>query len=349
MEPWQIAIAAAAGGALLLASRGGSSEERSDSGGFGADSGGFGADSDVERASNVQSREALYGLPEPPTALAAEIYGMSEAEISAELDEIAQRLVPAVMTRVGPNTWRYVRKQLEHVSAGVARIYGPDNAYFPVPASVGQAERAASISVLNEITFEINKEAHLRWETMTRWKPASSGNLYTMGALEADWVNYIETVKEFTEAGVYGGSLTAGTWTEYLFLFPNSGERWPLIAPTVQEIIESEKKIAVAPNTAVNTYGKNAGPWYLGPSGDGGAINATQLAMSIAGTAGEAEMAASAEGLEAGWRAAQGAARQVLARKFTNALVPLSRASIQERGTPLIWDFACDPRGECRG
>jgi len=339
MEPWQIAIAAAAGGALLL-SRGGT-QERS--------SGGFGADSDVERASHVRSREELYGLPEPPTALAAEIYGMPEAEVSAELDEIAQRLVPAVMTTIGPNTWRYVRKQLEQVSAGVARIYGPDNAYFPVPASVGQAERAASISVLNEITFEINKEAHLRWETMTRWKPASSGNLYTMGALEADWVNYIETVKEFTEAGVYGGSLTAGTWTEYLFLFPNSGERWPRIAPTVQEIIESEKKIAVAPNTAVNTYGKNAGPWYLNPSGDPGAINATQLAMSIAGTAGEAEMAASAEGLEAGWRAAQGAARQVLARKFTNALVPLSRASIEERDTPLIWDFACDPRGECRG
>lgn len=331
METWQLVLAAALGGAALLSTGTPTRREGSSSGPSG------------QAQTFVEMREELYGLPEPPLALAAEVYGIPEAEISAELDDISRRLAPAFLPRVTTDSWRYVRGILDRVSGSVARIYGPDNAYFPSPVPVGTAARAASVNVLNEIAFEVAKEDHLRYEMATSFRPPEIESLYTTGALEAEWIGYIHVIADFSR---YAPRFSR--WVEYLFLFPGSGERWPRISPVVTGVDERRKHIFVSDNAPVSQYGKNAGPWYLRAS-DPGAINATQLAMTLAGTAGEGEMAASAEGLEAGWQTAQGAARQVLVRKFTNALVALSMAGVEE-GIPLLWDFECDPVvGECRG
>lgn len=329
MEPWQLALAAAAGGALLLTSRGDDTQ-----------SGGGGGETLPETV-----REGLYGLPDPPIAIAGEIYGLSEEEISAQLDDYASRLVGSGMFRtITGETEAFLREQLEVISGLVARIYGPDTAYFPPPSNTEAFTGSASPSVLNEILFEISREAYRRqrmYQEGVGFVPEEVENLYTTGALEAEWIGYMRTLQSFLRGKV----TEAYRLPEQLYLAPGVGEKWSEVQPFVSRTDRGTIYIS-APNY-IGLMRSVAGPWYLAPDDD--TQRASAIVARLCAAAGERSMAQSVEGLEAGWRSSQGAGRAVLVRKLANAVVYLLR-NITESGI-TIWHFACDQeaRSNCPG
>jgi len=323
MEPWQIAIAAAAGGALLLTSRGGE----------GGDDGGG--------TLSERMRERLYGLPNPPFEVAGEIYGLSESEMAEQLEEYAERLAPAYLRRVTPQTQRAVYDQLVTISALVARIYGPDNSYFGIPGSAEGFTGTVNAQTLNEILFEISRENYQRQHAFQQgvlFMPAAIESVYTTGALEAEWTGYMRTLKEFLRGEAFAGKIYNAV--EQLYLAPGVGTKWPDVDRYVTRT--QDGGIYLSAPDYIGLVRSVAGPWELGPS-DPGIPRASSIVANLFALAGEREMATSASALQAGWNGAQGVAKQVLVRKLTNAVVPLS-TRMREAGEPL-WRFRCDLRG----
>lgn len=329
MEPWQLGLAAIAGGALLLTSRG----ENEGPGGGGGET------------LPETVREDLYGLPDPPIAVAGEIYGLSEEEISAQLDEYASRLTGSGMFRtVTGETEAFLREQLEVISGLVARIYGPDTAYFPPPSDTEILTGSAPAAVLNEILFEISREAYRRQRTYQEgvsFVPEEVENLYTTGALEAEWIGYMRTLQSFLRGKV----TEAYRLPEQLYLSPGVGEKWSEVQPYVSRVDRGTIYISAPNYTGLRR--SIAGPWYLASDDD--TRRASAIIARLCAAAGERSMAQSVEGLESGWRSSQGAAREVLVRKLANAVVYFLR-NIPESGI-TIWHFVCDQeaRSNCPG
>ena len=335
MEPWQLALIAAAGGALLLSSGGGGD------GGDGGDSGGGGTLPE-------RWREDLYGLPDPPLEVAGEIYGLSESEMVEQLEEYAERLAPAYLRRVTPQTQRAVYNQLVAISALVARIYGPDNSYFGIPGSAEGFTGTVNAQTLNNILGEISRENYHRQQTFQQgvnFMPAAIESAYTTGALEAEWTGYMRTLNEFLRGDAFkGGNIYYAV--EHLYLAPGVGNRWSSIERYV-----TRTQPPSPPNRGgiyidhPQYFGGFTnlvrGPWQLGPR-DPGIPRASSMVANLFALAGEREMATSASALQAGWNGAQGVAKQVLVRKLTNAVVPLI-TQMKEAGEPL-WIFKCDAR-----
>lgn len=328
MEPWQLAAVAAAGGALLLASRGG------------------GGAPDLTSGMTEDQRESFYGLPDAPLAVAGDIYGLSEEEIADQLDEFAERLAPALLGAVTPQRIEALRRQLETISGLVARVYGPDNAYFPAPSNVTPFAGPAPFNVLNEILLAISRESYHRqrmYQEGVSFVPAAIESVYTTGALEAEWVGYMRTLRDFLRGNV----TQAYRLPEQLYLAPGVGQNWPLVEPYVTRV-EGNAIYVGAPNY-IGLMRSVGGPWSLSPEDSPeGIARAGSLIANLCAIAGERDMAQSAQGLSDGWYVTRGAAREVLVRKLTNAVVPLLR-TLSESGE-TIWHFTCDTRtGGCPG